>query len=216
MDPFALCLALGPVAIYVMLLGMINLARRPFLVSGSRDLTALGLAVAGLFIIGPIQLFFPQAASVLFREYVWIILAILYALGVSLVILSVRPRLVIYNISADELRPILADVVQRLDPEARWAGDSLTLPTLNVRLHFEASSFFRNLSLVSSGPHQDPLGWRKLETTLAEALRGFAVPRNVRCISLIVIGVLLAGYLGWVAAIDPQQTAQSMLELFRS
>ena len=37
MDPFRLCLALGPVAIYLLLLGAVNLSRRPLLVSGVRD-----------------------------------------------------------------------------------------------------------------------------------------------------------------------------------
>ena len=37
MDPFRLCVALGPVAIYLLLVGTLNLFRRPFLVSGTRD-----------------------------------------------------------------------------------------------------------------------------------------------------------------------------------
>ena len=45
-DPFRLCLALGPVAVYLLLLGMLNSFRRPFLVSGTHTAT-LGLAVSG-------------------------------------------------------------------------------------------------------------------------------------------------------------------------
>ena len=37
MDPFRLCVALGPVAVYVLLLGALNLSRRAFLVTGTRD-----------------------------------------------------------------------------------------------------------------------------------------------------------------------------------
>ena len=33
MDPFRVCLALGPVAVYVLLLGALNLSRRPFTVT---------------------------------------------------------------------------------------------------------------------------------------------------------------------------------------
>ena len=47
MDPFRLCLALGPVAIYLLLIGAINMFRRPFLVSGTRDTATLGLALSG-------------------------------------------------------------------------------------------------------------------------------------------------------------------------
>ena len=34
MDPFRLCLALGPVAVHLLLLGAVNVSRRPLLVSG--------------------------------------------------------------------------------------------------------------------------------------------------------------------------------------
>ena len=54
-----------------------------------------------------------------------------------LVLLVLRPRLVIYNISVDQLRPILAELVEQLDSEARWAGDSLALPALGVQLHLD-------------------------------------------------------------------------------
>jgi hypothetical protein len=59
MDPFRLCLAFGPVTIYLLLLGIVNLGRRPLLVSGVRDTAALALAISGLVIVGPIELFFP-------------------------------------------------------------------------------------------------------------------------------------------------------------
>ena len=69
MDSFRLCLALGPLAIYLLLLGAINLSRRPFLVTGARDLAALGVAVAGLVVVGPIELLLPEDANArLFRE----------------------------------------------------------------------------------------------------------------------------------------------------
>ena len=128
MDPFRLCLAVGPVAVYFLLLGAINLSRRPLLVSGVRDAASLALAVSGLIIIGPMALFFPYAAEARFGPHIWLMLLALYALIVVLWLLLLRPRLVIYNISADKLRPILAEVVNRLDAEARWAGDGL-LPT---------------------------------------------------------------------------------------
>ena len=48
MDPFRLCLALGPAAIYFLLLGTINLSRRPLLVSGGRDTATLALAITGM------------------------------------------------------------------------------------------------------------------------------------------------------------------------
>ena len=82
---------------------------------GVRDAAALALAVSGLVIIGPMELFFPFEAAARFGPHVWLLLLALYAMGVVLVLLLLRPRLVIYNISVDTLRPILAELVDRLD-----------------------------------------------------------------------------------------------------
>ena len=215
MDPFRLCLALGPVAIYVSLIGAINTFRRPFLVSGTRDTAALALAVSGLVIVGPVELFFPLAASFRFGAFIWVLLAALYALCVVLVLLLSRPRLVIYNISNDELRPILSSVVADLDPEARWAGDSLSLPNLGVQLHVDGLTAMRNVSLNSIGPKQHQPGWLRLEQALEAALSRMEVPRNSQSISLIAAGGLLILAVILAIAFDPQAVAQSLFDVLR-
>ena len=167
MEPFHQCLALGPVAIYLLLLGAINLARRPLVVSGGRDAAALGLAVSGLVFVGPMALLFPEGVAAHFgpagTKYLWLMFIGLMAICLIMVLLILRPRLIIYNISVDQFRPILAEVVERMDPDARWAGDCLFLPGLGVQLHLESFGWMRNVSLVSSGPKQDYQGWSRLE-----------------------------------------------------
>ncbi|MEX2561248.1 MAG: hypothetical protein WD403_15100, partial [Pirellulales bacterium] len=137
MDSFRLCVALGPLAIYLLLLGAINLSRRPFLVTGGRDLAALGVAVSGMMLVGPIELLLPEDAVNLYRAYVWLLAIVMYSLCLSLAVLVSRPRLTIYNMTVDELRPVLAGAIDVLDPDARWAGSSLSLPRLHVELHLE-------------------------------------------------------------------------------
>ena len=92
MDPFHLCVALGPVAVYLLLIGAVNLLRRPFVVSGTRDAAAMGLAVSGLVIVGPVELFFPIEAAIRFGSLVWLLLVALYGLTLVLVLLTLRPR----------------------------------------------------------------------------------------------------------------------------
>ena len=220
MDPFRLCLALGPVAVYLLLLGGIHLARRPFVVSGTRDTAALGLAVAGLVAVGPIELFFPHAAAAHFGPLVWMFLAAFYVLCLVLILLLLRPRLVIYNVSTDELRPILADLVPQLDADARWAGDGLSLPNLGVQLHLENLAMLRNVSLVATGARQSYLGWKRLETALRTALAAAEVPRNVRAARvlgavLLGAGTLLAAMLIWAVAMDPQTVAHALFDMLR-
>lgn len=215
MDPFRLCIALGPVAIYVLLLGAINLSRRPFLVTGMRDAGALALGLSGLLIVGPIELFFPTALAVRFGPFSWVLMAGMYVACLIPVLLLVRPRLVIYNISMDRLRPILAELVPQLDADARWAGDSLALPKLGVQLHVDNTPAMRNVSLSALGPGQSPVGWRLLERRLAEALAEARFERNPRGVSLIVVGLLLLWVLCREIAVDPETAYQALFKVFR-
>ena len=216
MDPLRLSLALGPVAMYLLLLGAVNLSRRPLLVSGVRDMATLALAISGLVIVGPMELFFPFAAAAQFGAQVWLLLLALYVLCVLLVLLLLRPRLVIYNISADKLRPILAELVDQLDPNARWAGDSLVLPELGVQLYVDNFAALRCASLLSVGRNQSHAGWRRLETALGDALAREEIARNLRGLSLIGVGLLLIGGIVMAISRNPEAVAQSLLDIVQS
>src|SRR5436190_14832984 len=154
MDSLHIAIALGPLATYLLVLGVINLSSRPLLTTGGRDVAALAMAVAGLIVVGPMELFLVEEAAVLYGGWVWAIMLAAYALLVVLVVLLLRPRLVIYNITLEQLRPLLADAVARLDTDTRWAGESLVMPQLGVQLHVEAAPLLKNVQLVSSGPQQ--------------------------------------------------------------
>jgi hypothetical protein len=217
MQPFHQCLALGPVAIYLLLLGVVNLARRPLVVSGGRDAAALGLAVSGLVFVGPMALLFPESVAAHFgpagAKYVWLVFAGLLAMCLITVLLILRPRLIIYNISVDQFRPILAEVVERMDQDARWAGDCLFLPELGVQLHLESFGWMRSVSLVSSGPKQDYQGWSRLEVELAAALRGVESPWSLAGVMLLSFGNVLVFWLAWAIIRDPQGIARTVFEL---
>lgn len=214
-DPFRLCVALGPLAAYCLALGAVNSSKRPLVVHGARDAAALAAALAGLIVIGPLELFLPETAAMRFGGYVWLLLVAFYALICSLAILLSRPRLVIYNIAPDQLRPVLAELVPELDPQARWAGDALALPTLGVQLHLDALPATRTISLVASGEKQDLDGWRKLEKSLAAALREKAAAARRRGAAFLLVAGLLVALCLFASARDPQALAQGMRDLLR-
>ncbi|MHB1033956.1 MAG: hypothetical protein ACYC35_06260 [Pirellulales bacterium] len=215
MESSHLCVALGPLAIYLVWLAAINLRRRPTLVSGGRDLTFLGLAVSGLLIVGPIELFFPETAAIHFGPYVWLFLLAFYALALALAVLSGRPRLLVYNAAAEELRPVLVQAAAAIDPQSQWAGDSLTLPTLGVQLHLEESASMRNVALVATGDRQNGAGWHRLAAALAAALREVRVARNPSGISFALLGLMIVAALGWVSFHNPRAIAQGLCEMLR-
>lgn len=213
-DPLHFVIGAGPLAVYLLLIGILNYSKRPFLTTGARDATALGVAISGLVIAGPMELFMPPAAADRFSGWVWILLLMFYGLCVSLFILLMRPRLVIYNVSVDQLRPILMNVVQDIDKDSRWAGDSLTVPGLGIQLHVEPS-ILRNVQLVSSGPKQSLEGWLTLEQKLAESLKPMRSSRNPIGLGMMII----SGLIGLSCAIwmlsSPESIAQSLSEMLR-
>jgi hypothetical protein len=213
-DPFRLAIALVPVGAYALVLAMINARRRPFLTSGGSDLTALGVALSGLMFIGPLELFRPEAATREFGNYIWVFLILFYWLCLLLVVLLARPRLVIYNISIEELHPVVAEAAGRLDPEARWAGNHLTLPKLGVQLHLDSFDAMRNVSLVSSGSRQNIDGWRRLSRELSRSLASMRVKRNSRAIGLLLVSVILLSVSVAQLLNNPVATLEAMGEVF--
>jgi hypothetical protein len=96
MDPVRLCVALGPLAIYLLVLGILNLGRRPFLTTGARDIAAVGIALGGLILVGPLELFMPKDVAFRYGQFTWLYWALLlsfYLSGLTLLVLSARPRL---------------------------------------------------------------------------------------------------------------------------
>jgi hypothetical protein len=214
-DPLRLSIALSPLAAYVLLLGLINLSSRPLVTSGGRDLAALGLGISGLVVVGPLELFFPELAVEHLGGYVWLLLLGLYALLIVLLMLTLRPRLVLYNMTVEQLRPTLANVVTELDADARWAGECLVLPRLGVQLYVEPFQAMRNVQLVSSGPHQSFAGWRRLERTLVKALKGTSSPPNPYGFSLVFFGLLMVALITYSVVSDTEAVAQALGEMLR-
>jgi hypothetical protein len=126
-----------------------------------------------------------------------------------------RPRLVIYNMTVEQLRPLLADVVSQLDAEARWAGESLVMPQLGVQLHVEALPVMKNVQLVASGTNQNLDGWRQLETALGKAVRKARSTPNPYGVSLVSFGILLAGLITYSLARDPGAVMQALNDMLR-
>lgn len=192
MDPLHFCIAVAPLSVYLLMLGYLNLRKRPFLTTGARDAGVVGIALLGFVIAGPMELFFPEGAASRFGPWVWVLMVVFYGLCVSLLVLLMRPRLVAYNVSLEELRPILTKVALGLDSKSRWAGDSLLLPTLGVHLHAESVDWLRNVQLSSGGSQQSFEGWKKLELELELALRRLAVRPNFIGVPMLLVSAALA------------------------
>ena len=216
MDPLHTIIAIGPLGVYLLLIGLLNLGRRPFVTTGGRDLAALAVGLSGLMIAGPMELFMPEAPARRFGALVWLLLLALYGLGFTLVILMTRPRIVIYNVTPEQLRPAIARIVEQLDSQSRWAGECLLLPQLGVQLHMETSPVMRTGELVAAGYRQSFQGWRKLENALAASLAEVQRPGRTiygALLTFVGLGVLMTvAY--WVVN-HHQVVAQGLREMLQ-
>ncbi len=202
MDGIRICVALAPLAIYLLLLAALNLSRRPILVNGARDIAALGFGISGMLLVGPIELLHPQSAVNQLGLYIWVLSLGLYSLALALAILFSRPRLTVYNISVEQLRPLLATAIEELDPQYRWAGTCLSLPNLNVQLHLESNALMRNVSLIANGDRQSPAGWQQLERALGAQLAPARAPLNVWGPGLSLAALSMAAVVAWYAPLN--------------
>lgn len=168
-------MALVPLAAYLLGLAWAHLRRRPLAVSGLFDVTVLAAAISGLVLAGPLALLLPVAGG---APWGWPVLAFLFALCVAVCLLVSRPRLVVYNISVEQFRPLVAEVVSALDPRARWAGESAALPDRGFQLHIEGNGPLRVVSVVNVGERSSAEGWGEFTRRLRRAVRQARVRRS--------------------------------------
>lgn len=215
MEPFRLCVALAPLATYMVAIALTNFMRRPVVVSGARDLAALGLGVSGLLLVGPFELLLPSL-PVQPNGYVWAFAAVLYCLVLTLTVLLTAPRIVVYNVSIDQLRPALADAIDELDPAARWAGNSVSLPKLHIECYLEEHASVRNVTLVSTAAPQSYSGWRHLEKALKTRLRETVeTAPSAWGLGVLLTALAIFGRMGWLIYSKSEEIAQGFREMMR-
>ncbi len=212
MDALRAAIGLTPLAAYLFILGLINLSRRPQLRSGARDLAALGVALVGLVMVGPVELLMPMLLVIEFGPFAWGLALAVYASGWSLLVLSTAPRLVAYNIDAERFRLLVAETALTMDADTHWAGDSVVLPKRGIQARIENFPVLRNSSLVSNGPRQDFSSWAELEKNLRRGMEGMQVQRNPRGGFMLVLSLLIVGALVVQWARDPQ-FAQAFVDM---
>ncbi len=215
MDPFRLCLAFGPLAIYLLVIGIINLSRRPIITNGTRETIALGMAVAGLILIGPMELFLPVASAAFFGPYLYLLLGGFYSMTLLFIVLVQSPRINIYNINAEQLQHVLPGLAVQLDSDSRFAGDCLLMPHLKVQLHVDRFSPLRSISLVPVGDQQSFQGWNTLERSLATELAKVPVTPSPQGVLLLIVAIGMLAILGQQLVGDPVAVTESMRDMLR-
>jgi len=191
----SLWFALMPVAIYLFGIATLHVLRRPVAVSGGWDLTFLAAAVVCLCLGGPLALLQPAGASGAWR---WAVPLVSWVLLVHGGILATRPRLVVYNISLEQLRPVVAAVAMDLDPSARWAGETVALPERGVQVHLDARGGMRTASLVAVGRRTSPEGWAEFSRRVRGEITRLRVRSSPWAVLFAGAGAAVLGIATWL------------------
>lgn len=208
-------MAAVPIAMYLIMLGVFRLRSRPLVTTGWRDVGALGIALIGLIAIGPVQLFFPTYAAARFSGWVWIILLALYLLTLLLIMLSCRPRLIVYGLSEDAFFQVLQEAAAHVDPQASWHGQTLTFPTVGMQLITEPTGA-RGVqqAIVLSAPGSIA-PWLQLEHELVKRCAHVpATERGRAGLWLIAGGIALLAMAISMIADDPSGALVELKEFF--
>jgi uncharacterized membrane protein len=214
-EPFHVAVAATPLAVYLLLHGWIRSLGRPFVVSGGRDLATLAIAMGGLMMVGPMELFFPRSASALLGGRVWLVLLIFYLLCITLVVLSCRPRLIVYGLGPEQLQEQLVPVFSEIDPSAFWEGSIFHSQLLRGAAVVESAGgpMLSQLILVHSQP--DATGWSGLERALVQRMTTVRVDQRRDAVWYYLAASLLLASAAIGLLRDPQGTAEAMRELLR-
>ncbi len=196
LDQLPLWAAFVPLGLYLLVVGAAHLRRRPVAIAGGWDWTLLGAAVTGLMVVGPLALLQPAMGN---APWTVILLLVLFVLLVALGALVSRPRLVIYNITLDQLRPLLVDVVTALDASARWAGSTAALPARQLEVRVDGHGPWRTVSLVAGGERSSAEGWNELCRRLRQELRGLRVRSSPWAALFLPLGAVVLTASCWYA-----------------
>ncbi len=171
-DSIPLGAAFFPLGVYLVALGWVHLRGRPFAIAGVWDGILLGASLLGLVMVGPIALVRPVVGA---SAWSWPILLLVFILVVALCVLVSRPRLVVYNISVEQLRPLVAEAAAALDPQARWAGETVALPARGLQVHLDGDGVLRTVSLIGIGRRSAYEAWSEFSRRVRQASRRLRV-----------------------------------------
>jgi len=201
--------------LYLFVLAALNFSRRPVIISGARDTALLGIGVLGLIVVGPMELFLPRLPSEI-SGYVWVGMLLMYGLALTLGVLMSAPRIVAYNVSLDQLRPVLSEVVNEADPDARWAGGSVAMPRLQIEFYLDENPSLRNVSLVAAASRQSFTGWRLLEKALKAELRGRVESAPNLCgVVCLAAALIMVADVAWIYYRHGDVISQGFSEMLR-
>lgn len=184
-------MALGPIAVYFLGLGLVNSQARPFLISARRDFAIL----AGAFV--PVVLVPAVALARGGHGY----LAAMVLACVAVLFLAMLPgrkgTWVIYNTGAGQFRRLLQRACRRQGWDLRAEGDLLRVEPVGLQITRHSVSWLRNVTVELHGAGRCRAPADQLMAALSDELAQESMLPSPTGASLVVIGASLLGLPMW-------------------
>ena len=180
MTPLEYAAIFLPLSLYLLIVAALQFGRRPRLLAGQTDKLLLGLALLGPILAGPVKMLplqesfgFWGAVEIGGRPFDFVLWLLLGFLLLTLVIWWSRrttEMIVIYNMTAEQLLPVLQEVLPRLETDCESAGNAVALPKWGVQFYVNNCRAARNVTLVATSRFQNPAAWLRIEDEIRRAL----------------------------------------------
>ena len=219
-DTLIMVANVAPIALYFLILGLVNSHARPYLISSRSDFIALTIALAPV-LMWPVPSFV-QAGMV------WPLIVGLLLAAVAFFLLLPRhdAGFVIYNISEARCMRIVGEAMRRLGLRGRWDGGTWRSEGDDFRVHLGKVAMLRNVTLHVEGdpsPTADAVaGGNGPKSTLVDQL-GLELATGLKCVSqlpsamgacLVVIGVAIMIVPMWMVSRHIDDLVDAMSHLF--
>lgn len=186
-------LTLGPVAVYFLILGLVNSQARPCLVSARADFALLALVFVPVMAL-PLFVLAGLGLHVLVGGV---------ALGLGAFFLGLLPGRnrdwVIYNCGFVQCRRLLTQACRRLGWRADWSSEgTLDIASVALNVHPAVLPLLRSVTLhITISTDEQRLAANRLIDALNDEIRDEAMLPSSAGVSLVVLGTVLLGLPMW-------------------
>ncbi|MEC7500846.1 MAG: hypothetical protein VX970_03870 [Planctomycetota bacterium] len=198
MDFFSIRTAFIPLSFYLFFLGVMNLSRKTRVLTGRQDLIALSFGVAGLVIVGPLQIFLPPAGMIRFGNHIWYPVVVLYLFGVLWLSMICRQRLIFYNLKYDAFSRIFERVTEREIWTVQRHGDVVQISELKIQFEILVAEAVKNITLRATRGEQSSAGWNALQNAIRDELLSHYTVPSVYGWIYVASGIVVAA-VGWTS-----------------
>ena len=177
--PMGIAAVVAPVALYFLVLGLLNSRAHPQLLSGRMDFAILTIAISPLLLLPMLNWL---GLSPAFAA------AAIAVVGVGALILVPRGQTwVLYNVQGEQARTAVASALRRMGLEAQFQEGAYLLD--GARVLVSGFSPLRNATIRLLGGDKSLA--RRFERALWDVLRGYEVQASPMAVSLLLVAAAM-------------------------